>query len=99
MIHKIPPERFHQGYQYFSFDVTSLFTKVPLNKTINIIMERIYKQKLVNTQHKVTKVYFKKIDKRLLHKKLRFPLMELFVNRKTEFRWVQHLVQSLLTSL
>ena len=39
IIHEIPPELFDQGYQYFSFDVTSLFTSVPWNKTVNIILE------------------------------------------------------------
>ena len=32
MIHNIPPELFDQ--HYFSFDVTSLFTNVPLNETL-----------------------------------------------------------------
>ena len=41
IIHKIPPELFDQGYRYFSFNVTSLFTNVPLHETINIILERI----------------------------------------------------------
>ena len=50
MIRKIRPELFGQGYQYFSFDVTSLFTNVPLNKTINTMLELIYKEKLVNTK-------------------------------------------------
>ena len=54
MIHKILPEFFDQGYRYFSFDVTSLFTNVPLNKTINIILEQIYKEKLVNTNLRKT---------------------------------------------
>ena len=47
MIHKIPPEFSDQSYQYFSFVVTSSFIDVSLNKTINIL-ERIYKEKLVN---------------------------------------------------
>ena len=50
MINKIPPELFDQGYQYFSFDITLLSTNVPLNKTINIILEQIYKELLVNTK-------------------------------------------------
>ena len=45
----IPTELFNEGYCYFSFDVTSLFTNVPLNKTINIILHRIYKENLVET--------------------------------------------------
>ena len=43
MIHKIPLERFDQGYQYFSLEVTSLFTNVLLKKTINIIVGGTYK--------------------------------------------------------
>ena len=38
-IHNIPSELFNCGYRYYSFDVTSLFTNVPLSKTINIILE------------------------------------------------------------
>ena len=66
MIHKIPPELFDGGYRYFSFDVTSLFTNFPLNKTINIVLERIYKANLVNI--KLRKKHFKEADKRLLYK-------------------------------
>ena len=33
----------------FLVDVTSLFTNVPLNKSINIILRRIYKENLVKT--------------------------------------------------
>ena len=40
-IHNIPSELFNCGYRYYSFDVTSLFTNVPLSKTINIIKEFI----------------------------------------------------------
>ena len=46
MIHKIPPELFDECYRYFSFDVTSLFTNVSLNKTINIVLEQTYKENL-----------------------------------------------------
>ena len=48
-IRSIPTELFDEGYCYFSFDVTSLFTNLPLNKTINIILHRIYKENLVRT--------------------------------------------------
>ena len=37
MIREIAKELFDQGYRFFSFDVESLFTLVPLSKTINII--------------------------------------------------------------
>ena len=48
-IRSIPTELFDEGYRYFSFDVTSPFTNVPLNKTINIILHRMYKENLVKT--------------------------------------------------
>ena len=49
-IHNIPSELFNCGYRYYSFDITSLFTNVPLSKTINIILERVYKHKLIHTK-------------------------------------------------
>ena len=60
MIHKIPPELLIKGIDIFLFDVT-LFTNAPLNKTVNIILERIYKEKLVNT--KLRKNTLKKLIK------------------------------------
>lgn len=44
-----PLELFDEDYQLVSFDVKSLFTNVPVNKTINIILDRFYNQKLINT--------------------------------------------------
>ena len=49
-IHAIPPELFEQGYRYVSFDVTSLFTNVPLKKTVDIVLKRIYKDGLIQTK-------------------------------------------------
>ena len=43
---------FEEGYQFVSFNVESLFTNVPLNKTINIILDQIYRQKLLKTNLK-----------------------------------------------
>ena len=48
-IRKIPPNLFKEGYKLISFDETSLFTNVPLTRTINVILNRIYNEKLVNT--------------------------------------------------
>ena len=36
--------------RYISFNVTSLFTNFFLNKTVNIILEQIYKGRLINTK-------------------------------------------------
>ena len=40
------------GYQYISFDVESLFTNVPIKRTVDIILKRIYEDKLVSTNLK-----------------------------------------------
>ena len=37
------------GYKMVSFDVTSLFTNVPLDKTIEIILKRVYEKKEIMT--------------------------------------------------
>ena len=39
-----------KGYRLVSFDVVSLFTNVPLKRTINIIVNRIYEEKLIDTK-------------------------------------------------
>ena len=40
---------FQRRLQIFLFDVKSLFTNVPLKKTINIILDRIYNKNEINT--------------------------------------------------
>ena len=42
----------NEGYRLVSFDVVSLFTNVPLRRTINVILERIYKDKVIETKLK-----------------------------------------------
>ncbi|XP_066913068.1 uncharacterized protein [Clytia hemisphaerica] len=49
-INQIPKELFDEGFQYVSFDVVSLFTNVPLKKTIDIILKRVYDQELITTK-------------------------------------------------
>ena len=51
-IREIPKEIFDDGYRFVSFDVESLFKSVPLNKTINIILDCVYNKKLLNTNIK-----------------------------------------------
>ncbi len=48
-INNIPPELFDEGYRFVSFDIKSLFTNIPLKKTVNIILQRINKFKLIST--------------------------------------------------
>jgi hypothetical protein len=48
-INNIPKHLFQEGYQFVSFDVESLFTNVPLSRTVKIILDRIYKDELIAT--------------------------------------------------
>ena len=48
-IKNIPQELFDQGYRFVSFDVVSLFTNEPLQKSINIILKQVYVEKVINT--------------------------------------------------
>ena len=58
-IQQIPKELFDLGYKFVSFDVISLFTNVPLAKTIDIILKRVYSENLVTTN--LTKRTMKKL--------------------------------------
>ena len=48
-IKKIKNVKVSNGHQLISFDVKSLFTNVPLQKTIDIILKCIYENKEINT--------------------------------------------------
>ena len=48
-INSIPKQLFQEGYKFVSFDVKSLFTNVPLDKTIKVILDRVYKDKVIST--------------------------------------------------
>ena len=48
-IREIQKELFDHGYRFVSFDVESLFTSIPLSKTINIILDWIYNKKPLKT--------------------------------------------------
>ena len=60
-IKKIDFSSLENGYRLVSFDVVSLFTNVPLRRTINIILNRIYKDKAITTNLK------KSTLKKLIH--------------------------------
>ena len=49
-IEAIKHDKIPAGCQMISFDVKSLFTSIPLNKTIEIIFQRIYNCNLITTQ-------------------------------------------------
>ena len=47
-INNIPIDLLESNHKFISFDVESLFTNVPISKTINIILKRIYNNKLIS---------------------------------------------------
>ena len=59
-LRSIPTVLFNEVYRYFPFDIISLFTNVPSNKTINITLYRIYIKK--SSQNKHDEKYLEKID-------------------------------------
>ena len=60
-INNIPSHLFDDGYQFVSFYVKSLFTNVPLSKTIQVILDRVYKEKVISTT--LSKRTLKKLTK------------------------------------
>ena len=49
-IQQIPQNLFDEGYRYVSFDAVSLFTNVPLKRTVDVILDRVYNDKLIKTK-------------------------------------------------
>ena len=88
-IKSVPSEMLEEGYPFVSFHVESLFTNVSLNKTINIILDRIYWQKLPKTNLK--KRTMKKLMTHVL--KLNFLMIIYFTNNVMEYHWALHLLQ------
>ena len=43
-------EKVPQNHKTVSFDVNSLFTNVPLEKTINIIIRKVYNENMIDTE-------------------------------------------------
>ena len=48
-IRNIPPADLENDFQFVSFDVVSLFTNVPLKRTLNLILDKVYKDKQIQT--------------------------------------------------
>ena len=59
---KIKAERVSIGYKMISFDVKSLFTNVPLDETIETILQKVYVEKKTKTklqyQNRFSKNYY-----------------------------------------
>ena len=85
-INNIPKHLFQEGYQFVSFDVESLFTSVPLSRTdtVQIILDRNYKDKLLDT-----KFQKRTLKKLILDCSLKQPLLstDKFMPKKMAFAW------------
>ena len=51
-ISKLQGKKIPKNFELVSFDVVSLFTKVPLDFTIRIILDKVYKDKIIKTKLK-----------------------------------------------
>ena len=49
-VHKIRKQKIKDNYEMISFDVVSLFTSVPLDFTIDLILKKVYDEKLIATK-------------------------------------------------
>ena len=67
---KVKSERIPQGFSMLSFDVKSLFTSMPLEKTIAIVLERLYLRKEIVTILTKNKMKTKSFD--IMHQKCPF---------------------------
>ena len=45
----IPPQLTDDDHMFASFDMIFLFTNVPLNRTVNIVLDRAYNENFMNT--------------------------------------------------
>ena len=87
LLTNVPRKLFDDGYRFVSFDFKSLFTNVPLNKNVNIILNRIYKSKLISTT--LTKRTLKKL---ILDSctKIIFSLNGEYYKKLVAFLWDHH---------
>ena len=49
-VHKIRKQKIKDDYEMISFDVVSLFTSVPLDFTIDLILKKVYDERLIATK-------------------------------------------------
>ena len=48
-IKAIPQNLFDEGFRFVSFDIESLFTNVPLKRTLNLVLKRVFTDELIDT--------------------------------------------------
>ena len=94
-IKSILPKVFDDGFIFGSFALESLFTNVPLQKIIHIILDRVYNNKLIAIQFK--KRTLKKVIKDTCSKIVFSTKNKLY--QKMVLAWVAPLVHFLLTLL
>ena len=80
----ILPDLFDEDYQLVSFDAKTLFTNVPVKKTINIILDMVYNKKLINPNLK--KRTMKKYSWILVQKLLSHLIMY-YMNSVMVYQW------------
>ncbi len=88
-IKAIPENLFEEGDRFVSFDVESLFTNVPLKRTIDLVLLRVFKDKLINTtlsKRMLTKLLFDSCTKTAFL--FDRPLFWFYISRLTVFLWV-----------
>ena len=78
-MNKIKNEKIPNGYQIVSFDVKSLFTNVPLDQTIQLVLKRIYEKHKVSTN--ITKQEMKE-TLIILQRTFISLLMKSFINKQ-----------------
>ena len=49
-VKQVKGQRIPEGYRIISFDVKSLFTKVPLEETIDVMLTTVYDEKKIDTK-------------------------------------------------
>ena len=88
-INCIPRNLLNEGYKFVSFDVVSLFTNVPLDFTVNVILDRVYNHNVINTN--LSKRSLKKLILDSCRKTI-FHLIIFYINKLMVFLWDPHLV-------
>ena len=83
-VEKIKAERICIGYKMISFDVRSLFTNVPLDETIQTILQKVYVEKKTKTS--IPKPILKELLL-LCTNTFILDLIVKYISRLIEWRW------------
>ena len=90
---QVKGQRIPEGYKMKSFDVKTLFTNVPLNETIDIILTKVYDENKIGTKSKLPKSMIKELlDISTRHAHFKF-------NNESYIQWDGEAMTSPLRSL